>query len=444
LSYAKQTWADTSAGGTPITAARLSHMEDGIADFQYVRVVTGSEGRPDGAGLVIWVGGSTSPSAMVIGDVWLSEAPVAPGTDVTAPSTPTGLASSDLTASSFTLTWNPSTDAVGVTGYEVQRDGVVVATPAGTTATIAGLTASTAYSMKVRARDAAGNWSPLSTALSVTTTAPAGDTSPPTVPTGLASSAITTTGFTLTWTASTDAVGVTGYEVQRDGVPVATPTGTSATLTGLSASTTYSMKVRARDAAGNWSALSSALLVTTGAPAAGTSVFGSAAFPYTLGKNSDGPVEVAQGFILVSPPVAKAVIGGRIYVPAGITVPTSATIHLHGPGTGNHANDSLSTPITTATMTGIASGQWNEVLFSAPVPISAGQYYWINYLFADGTYLAATSPGNVRIPASGATWLNIPDEVETGAGRSRFHYTVAGSFGDTNLLWGVDVLVADA
>src|SRR5690606_2131500 len=89
------------------------------------------------------------------------------------------------------------------------------------------------------------------------------DTQAPSVPGGLASSAITQTSFTLNWSASTDNVGVTGYEVFRNGTSIGTPSGTSFNVTGLSAGTTYAMRVRARDAAGNWSAQSATLNVTT-------------------------------------------------------------------------------------------------------------------------------------------------------------------------------------
>ena len=100
----------------------------------------------------------------------------------------------------------------------------------------------------------------------MTRPAPA-DTQAPSVPSGLASSGVTQTGFTLTWTASTDNVGVTGYQVFRNGTSVGTPAGRSFAVTGLTASTAYGMRVRARDAAGNRSAQSAPLTVTTaGAP----------------------------------------------------------------------------------------------------------------------------------------------------------------------------------
>ena len=92
-----------------------------------------------------------------------------------------------------------------------------------------------------------------------------GDTTPPSAPTGLAAPAKTSTSVSLTWNASTDNVGVTGYQVLRGGTRVATTTGTSYTDNGLTASTAYSYSVRAYDAAGNTSAASAPLAVSTSA-----------------------------------------------------------------------------------------------------------------------------------------------------------------------------------
>jgi YVTN family beta-propeller protein len=94
------------------------------------------------------------------------------------------------------------------------------------------------------------------------------DAQAPTVPTSLAASNVTSSSFTLTWTASTDNVGVTGYDVYRGTTLAGSSTTTSFSVMGLSASTAYSMTVRAKDAAGNVSAASSALSVTTSAPPA--------------------------------------------------------------------------------------------------------------------------------------------------------------------------------
>ncbi|QHW33743.1 hypothetical protein GZH47_25045 [Paenibacillus rhizovicinus] len=93
------------------------------------------------------------------------------------------------------------------------------------------------------------------------------DTQAPTAPSGLASPSKTDTTVNLTWTASTDNVGVTGYDIYRGGTTLAgTTTGaTSATITGLTASTAYTFTVKARDAANNQSAASNSLAVTTNA-----------------------------------------------------------------------------------------------------------------------------------------------------------------------------------
>ena len=96
------------------------------------------------------------------------------GGDTQAPTAPGGLASTGRTSSSVSLSWNASTDNVGVTGYDVYSGSSVVASATGTSATVTGLAASTAYTFTVKARDAAGNTSAASAPVSVTTTAGGG------------------------------------------------------------------------------------------------------------------------------------------------------------------------------------------------------------------------------------------------------------------------------
>ncbi len=185
--------------------------------------------------------------------------------DTTPPSVPTGLTVTSTTTSSVSLSWTPSTDNVGVTGYKIYRAGVPVGTSAITSYTDSGLTASTTYSYSVSAFDAAGNNSAQSVAVQATTQNPP-DTTPPSVPTGLTVTGTTTSSVSLSWTASTDNVGVTGYKIYRAGVQVGTSSGISYTDSGLTASTTYSYSVSAFDAAGNNSAQSVAVQATTQAP----------------------------------------------------------------------------------------------------------------------------------------------------------------------------------
>jgi len=331
-------------------------------------------------------------------------------TDTQAPTAPTNLASSAVTSSSVTLTWTASTDNVAVTGYNVYQGSALIGTATTTNYTVSGLSASTAYTFYVTAKDAAGNVSSASSSVSVTTpaasvtyctskgsnysyewidlvqlntinnvtTANAGygdftslstslttgtsysvsfsagfksssyteywyiwidydqdgsfestelinstsstssgtlsktftvpttatkgstrmrvtmkynsaptacetfsygevedytvnivagvaDTQAPTAPTGLAASSVTSTTATLSWTSSTDNVAVTGYNVYKDGTLLGTSTGTTYSVTGLTASTSYSFYVTAYDAAGNVSSASSSVSVNTSA-----------------------------------------------------------------------------------------------------------------------------------------------------------------------------------
>ncbi|MFJ5260293.1 carbohydrate binding domain-containing protein [Streptomyces sp. NPDC088387] len=89
------------------------------------------------------------------------------------------------------------------------------------------------------------------------------DSQAPTVPGSLRSTAKTSSSVTLAWNASTDNVGVSAYDIYSGSSQVLSVSGTSATVGGLSPSTAYNFTVRARDAAGNASAASNAVAVTT-------------------------------------------------------------------------------------------------------------------------------------------------------------------------------------
>jgi hypothetical protein len=93
-----------------------------------------------------------------------------------------------------------------------------------------------------------------------------GTTTAPAAPTGLSVTGTTSSSASLAWTAPAGTV--TGYNVYENGTKVASPTGTSATVSGLAASTTYSFAVTATNSAGE-SAKSAAVSATTSAPAGG-------------------------------------------------------------------------------------------------------------------------------------------------------------------------------
>src|SRR3989339_2175989 len=98
-----------------------------------------------------------------------------------------------------------------------------------------------------------------------------GDTQAPSVPAGLAASVISSSQINLSWSASTDNVGVTGYKVYRGGTLLTTTTSRTYNTTGLTASTAYSYRVTAIDAAGNESSQCTAVSATTQAASTGGS-----------------------------------------------------------------------------------------------------------------------------------------------------------------------------
>jgi chitodextrinase len=179
--------------------------------------------------------------------------------DATAPSVPSNLQGTAVSTSRIDLAWTASTDNVGVTGYRVYRNGSLVASPAGTSYSDTGLSEATSYSYRVLAYDAGGNESAQCGAAAVSTA----DATAPSVPTNLQGTGASASQVNLTWTASTDNVGVTGYRVYRNGSLVASPAGTSYSDTGLSEVTSYSYTVAAYDAAGNASAQCGAVAVST-------------------------------------------------------------------------------------------------------------------------------------------------------------------------------------
>ncbi len=194
-------------------------------------------------------------------------------TDTTPPSAPGTPTATATGSTAISLTWPAATDNVAVTGYRVERctganctTFVQVAIPTGTSYSNSGLAAGTTYRYRVRASDAAGNLGP-SSAIASATTSSGADTTPPSAPASLTATA-SSSSISLTWSAATDNVAVTGYRVERctgasctTFVQVAIPTGTSYSNSGLAAGTTYRYRVRASDAAGNlgpYSAIASA------------------------------------------------------------------------------------------------------------------------------------------------------------------------------------------
>ncbi len=211
-----------------------------------------------GTGGSVKLGNGTGESALnVMADAVKFVYPQAADTED--PTVPTNLNAVAISGTQVDLTWTASTDNIGVTGYKIYRDSVEIDTSTTPSYSDTTCTSMTTYSYRVSAYDAASNESGLSTADVVTTP----DSAPPTVPTNLSATAISQTQINLSWTASTDNVGVTGYNVYRDGDYLTTVAGASCSDTNCVANTLYTYQVTAFDAAGNESGLSTQASATT-------------------------------------------------------------------------------------------------------------------------------------------------------------------------------------
>ena len=182
--------------------------------------------------------------------------------DTQAPTNPTNLVPSNIATTSLTLTWTASTDNIEVTAYEVYMNGLLKTTVATPSTSITGLTENTSYSFYVKAKDLAGNSSSNSSTINLTTLQ-FFDIIPPTNPSSITNSAKTTTSLTINWSNSSDNIGVTLYDVYVNGVIQTSVTTTTATIMGLTGLTTYSIYIKAKDAAGNVSIASNAVSLTT-------------------------------------------------------------------------------------------------------------------------------------------------------------------------------------
>ena len=395
------------------------------------------------------------------------------GGDTESPTDPTNLTASNETSSTVDLSWNASSDNVGVTGYNVYIDGSLLGTVTGTSAAVTGLSASTTYVAGVRARDAVGNLSgqastsfttlaascvdgsltltivldnyPEETSWTVTSggstvasggtygshpdgstvveninlgngdytftindsygdgiccqygsgsytltsggttvasggsftsseatsfcaSGGGGDTEAPSTPANVNTVNIAKTTATAVWTASSDNVGVTGYSLYLDGSLIGSTTATSANLSGLTHSTTYTVCVSAIDAAGNESAQGCDGFTTLAAPddedpTAPTNVTAfnvaetSADVSWTASTDNEGVVSynVYLGGTLVEN------VGSTSTSLTGLTANTSYTVSVTALDVAGNESASGSDAFTT---TGGGGGPSSEELFA--------------------------------------------------------------------------------
>lgn len=265
------------------------------------------------------------------------------------------------------------------------------------------------------------------------------DTTAPSVPSGLFATLIGTDRFTLSWTSSTDNVAVDHYEYRLNGgAPV---TATSPRLiTGLNPETLYTVEVRAFDAAGNPSAWSTSIPVTTEAESAFLSIFGpDSPGATTIFEDGGGSLRVTNRFYATR---ALVVRGVRFWNPVGADstfLNRDITFYVY---TGDYAGGTVpepvwASPLQTKTHTALrVAGEWTEILFDVPInllPINPGtlgaDFVSVGYQMAGGqTYVHRVLSAPDTIPsiydasvhfAEGA----FPRAANTlGGGGSSAHY----------------------
>ncbi len=231
--------------------------------------------------------------------------------DTQAPTAPGSLAYTQAANGAITLTWSASTDNVGVTNYDVYANNALLTSVPGTALTYTDNPPTTqTVTYFVRARDAAGNQSANSN--SVTRTGQSA--TPPTAPSNLAYTSPASGQLKLTWSASSDAVGVTGYNVYRNSAKIASVSGSTLTYTDSVADTlTVSYYVTATNAAGLESAPSNTV-TRTGSGGTGTNL--------ALNKPIDG---TAYTYIFAP---ANADDGDVTTYFEGSSYPSNLTVHL--------------------------------------------------------------------------------------------------------------------
>jgi hypothetical protein len=177
-------------------------------------------------------------------------------------------ASSGITSTSATVSWQTNLPATSQVQYGTSASYGLSTTLDSTMVTshqqiLSGLQPATLYHFRVLSTDVNNNVANGSDLTFTTATGSTPDTMPPSVPTGLAATAISTSQINLSWNPSTDNVGVTGYKIFRGGSQVATSATTTYQDTALSAATSYTYNVAAFDAAGNTSMQSASATATT-------------------------------------------------------------------------------------------------------------------------------------------------------------------------------------
>ncbi|MGW2786931.1 glycoside hydrolase family 6 protein [Streptomyces populi] len=246
------------------------------------------------------------------------------------------------------------------------------------------------------------------------------DTQAPTVPGGLTVGSTTSSSVSLSWSASTDNTAVTGYDIYRDGTKVGSATGTSYTDSGLTASTTYSYTVKAKDAAGNVSASSTAVSAITKASGGGGGSTGLKA-QYKNNDSSTGDNQVKPGLKLVN--------GGSAAVDLSkVTVRYWFTGESSSAGYQTFCDWAQLGCSTVKTSVGAVS------------PSRTGADHYLEVGFTSGSLAAGADSGDLQLRMAKSDWSNFDEsnDYSRGANSSYADAAKVTVYVSGTLVWGTE------
>jgi chitodextrinase len=331
--------------------------------------------------------------------------------DTTPPTIPTGLHTTSVLDTSIDLSWTASTDDVGVTGYKIYRNSVLIGTTNNTNFSDTGLQPVTNYSYAVVAYDAANNVSAPSAPLNTQT---AFDTTAPSTPGGVQTTVQTDTSVSLSWTAATDNVAVSGYNVYRGNTLVTSTVGTSYTDSGLGVNSSYTYRIQAYDGSGNNSAQSAPLnastLPDTTPPATPANLADTGDTTTSIGLSWNAATDdvAVTGYRVYRNGALLTSVAGTTYTNMGLhynTIYHYSVTALDAAGNESAASSTLNastlpdTTPPTVNMTAPANGQGVQLTF--PVSATASDDLALSKVefFADTTLI-----GTVTSPPFAMNW----------------------------------------
>lgn len=347
------------------------------------------------------------------------------------PSVPQGLTVTAPSPGVLSATWQESSDSggAGVAGYRVYRDGVLISGSSAISLTSyvdSGLAANTSYTYTIVAVDNAGNGSGASPPVSQTTMPMFNvDTTAPSVPTALRTTSVSSTQVNLAWDASTDTggSGMAGYRVYRDD-DLVSGTGVVATTVyadnGLVAGRAYAYTVRAVDGAGNTSAVSNRVNVTTASdadttpPTAPTALSGTATstsqvnLSWTASTDSGGSglagYRVYRGGTLVS---GTTLVGGNTYNDTGLAANTTYSYYVRAVDRAGNVSANSNTA-SVATKAGSSFGMDARPVNTsclAPNEPVAGTGYAMQRVYPNRTFPQALKM--LQAPGDASKWYVV-------------------------------------